>query len=38
MQLAEIVANRRSIKRYDPKHLITDAELKTIFERVILSP
>ncbi len=38
MQFAEIVANRRSIKRYDPKHSITDAELKTLFERVILSP
>ena len=38
MQFAEIVAKRRSIKRYDPKHVITDAELKTLFERVILSP
>jgi nitroreductase len=38
MQFAEIVAGRRSIKKYDPKHAITDAELKTLFERVILSP
>lgn len=38
LQFAEIVAKRRSIKRYDPTHAITDAELKTIFDRVILSP
>jgi len=38
MQFAEIVANRRSIKKYDPNHAITDAELKALFERVILSP
>ena len=38
MQFAEIVAHRRSIKKYDPKHAITDAELNTLFERVSLSP
>ncbi len=38
MQFAEIVSKRRSIKKYDPNHAITDAELKTLFERVILSP
>ncbi len=38
MQFSEIVAGRRSIKKYDPRHVITDAELKAIFERVILSP
>jgi len=38
MHFNEIVANRRSIKKYDPQHAITDAELKSLFERVILSP
>src|SRR3972149_1266398 len=38
MQFAEIVATRRSIKHYDPKHAISDAELKTLFDQVILSP
>src|SRR3972149_11444692 len=38
MQFSEVVTGRRAIKNYDPKHGITDAELKTLFERVIFSP
>lgn len=38
VQFAEIVFNRRSIKKYDPNHVITNAELKRLFEKVILSP
>ncbi|MGD2111546.1 MAG: nitroreductase family protein [Phycisphaerae bacterium] len=38
MELNEIIANRRSVKSYDPNHAITDDELKALFERVILSP
>jgi nitroreductase len=36
--LTDIIINRRSVKNFDPAHPITDAELGTLFERVILSP
>lgn len=38
MQFADIVQGRRSVKKFDPKHAITDAELKTIFGLVEQSP
>jgi nitroreductase len=34
----EIVSWRRSVKHYDPNHQVSDAELKRIFDRVILAP
>ncbi len=38
MQFDEIVRERKSVKVYDPEHLISDEELRAIFEQVILSP
>ncbi len=38
MQFDSILAARRSVKKYDENHGISDAELKTLFEKVILSP
>ena len=38
MQFDAILAARRSVKMYDENHGISDAELKTLFENVILSP
>ena len=38
MEFKEIIAGRRSVKKYDPDHAMTNAELKTLFEDVSLSP
>jgi len=38
MEFRDLVKARRSIKKYDPDHAISDAELEAIFEQVILSP
>ncbi len=38
MKFSEIVQSRRSVKQYDPDHVISDAVLKEIFEEVRLSP
>ena len=38
MDFREVVNARRSIKKYDANHKITDAELKQLFETVALSP
>ncbi len=38
MEFSEIVQRRRSVKSYGPDKTISDAELKELFEEVILSP
>lgn len=38
MEFSDVVGARRSVKKYDPGHEITDEELKTLFGRVVLSP
>lgn len=38
MEFKEIVQQRRSIKSYDPEKTISDAELKDLFDEVVLSP
>jgi nitroreductase len=38
MHFEEIVTARRSVKNYDPNHTISDAELKAIFDKVVLAP
>lgn len=38
MEFKDIVQGRRSVKKFDTRHAITDAELNCIFEQVILSP
>ncbi len=38
MEFSEIVQQRRSVKSYDPEKTISDAELKELFDEVVLSP
>ena len=38
MEFSEIVQQRRSVKSYDPEKIISDAELKSLFDEVVLSP
>ncbi len=38
MEFSEIIQQRRSVKSYDPEKTISDAELKELFEEVVLSP
>ncbi|MDA0836952.1 MAG: nitroreductase family protein [Planctomycetota bacterium] len=38
MDYKEVIEQRRSIKSYDPDKTISEAELKELFEEVILSP
>ena len=38
MEFSEIVQQRRSIKSYDPDKTISDAELRELFDEVVLSP
>jgi len=38
MEFAKIVLGRRSVKKYDAAHAISDETLRTLFERVVLSP
>ncbi|MGV7219990.1 MAG: nitroreductase family protein [Nitrospinales bacterium] len=38
MEFSGIIQNRRSVKSYDTEKTISDAELKGLFEDVILSP
>lgn len=38
MELAQAIRERASVKIYDPEHMISDAELKEIFELVVRSP
>jgi nitroreductase len=38
MEFSDIIQQRRSIKSYDAKKSISDAELKALFDEVVLSP
>jgi nitroreductase len=38
MEFSEIVQQRYSVKSYDPEKTISDAELKELFDEVVLSP
>ena len=38
MEFLEIVQQRRSVKSYDPEKAISDADLKELFDEVVLSP
>jgi len=38
MEFSELVKQRRSAKSYGPEKIVSDAELKELFEEVILSP
>jgi nitroreductase len=38
MEFLDIVQQRRSVKSYDPEKTISDAELKELFDEVVLSP
>ncbi|MCZ6512445.1 MAG: nitroreductase family protein [Nitrospinae bacterium] len=38
MEFSEIVQQRRSVKSYDPDKTISDAELRELFDEVVLSP
>ena len=38
MQFADVVSQRRAVKKYDPNHAISDAELASIFDKVQLAP
>jgi len=38
MQFEEVVRARRSVKKFDPDHSVTDEQLKALFEQVVLSP
>ena len=38
MEFSEIVQQRFSVKSYDPEKTISDAELRELFDEVVLSP
>lgn len=38
MEFSTLARSRRSIRDYDPTHTVTDADLRAIFEDVVLSP
>jgi nitroreductase len=38
MNIKEAIVNRRSVKHFDPKHLMTEAEVNELMSHVILSP
>lgn len=38
MEFSSVLQNRRSVKKYDPDHVITDDSLRSLFEKVVLSP
>ena len=38
MELKAAISGRRSVKKFDPGHRISDAELRAMFGQVILSP
>ena len=38
MNLQEAIINRRSIKVFDPDHVISEGEIKTLLELAVLSP
>ncbi len=38
MQTTESIRSRRSVKHFDPNHQMSETEIKSLFETVILSP
>ena len=38
MDIKEAIATRRSVKHYDPDHVMSDAEINELMEHAILSP
>jgi len=38
MDIKEAIATRRSVKHYDPDHVMTEAEINELMEHAILSP
>lgn len=38
MELEQVLNERRSVKSYDPNHVISDEELRRLFESVVRSP
>ncbi|PHS70253.1 MAG: reductase DrgA [Methylophaga sp.] len=38
MNIKEAIFNRRSVKHFDPDHVISESEINTLMEHVILSP
>lgn len=38
MELVEAIRTRRSVKKFDPNHEMTDAEIRRLFELVALAP
>lgn len=38
MEFSDIVQQRRSVKSYDPEKTISDTDLKSLFDEVVLSP
>lgn len=38
MDIKQAIRERRSVKHYDPSHVITDAEINELMEHAILSP
>lgn len=38
MNVKEAIVSRRSVKHYDPDHVITEAEVTTLMEHAILTP
>lgn len=38
MDVFEAIAKRRSVKKFDPAHVMDEAEIRRLFEAVILSP
>jgi nitroreductase len=38
MNVKEAIVSRRSVKHYDPEHVMSEAELNTLMEQAILSP
>ncbi len=38
MDIKEAIVNRRSVKHYDPDHVMTEAEIEELMQHAILSP
>lgn len=38
MDIKEAIVNRRSVKHYDPEHVMTEAEIEELMQHAILSP
>jgi len=38
MNVIDAIQKRRAVKNYDPNHIITEEEIKTLLSNTILSP